>query len=153
MGYSACLCSWSLSFNISDHQATKTMSTFKFLIYFILFNIFLSIAPLLAGYSYSEFDLLIPRFWNMFAVFSIITLVIYLLASWRMKVSIKSSGQALLASIAVKLLLYMVIAFVYITQNTVNPAKFIICFFYLYFFHTVFEISCLLCNLRNQKIK
>ena len=129
------------------------MSTFKFLIYFILFNIFLSIAPLLAGYSYSEFDLLIPRFWNMFAVFSIITLVIYLLASWRIKVSIKSSGQALLASIAVKLLLYMVIAFVYITQNTVNPAKFIICFFYLYFFHTVFEISCLLCNLRNQKFK
>ena len=129
------------------------MSTKNFLIYFILFNIFLSIAPLVAENFYGGLDLLIPRFWNMFAVFSIITLVIYLLASWRMKVSIKSSGQALLASIAVKLLLYMVIAFVYISQNTVNPAKFIICFFYLYFFHTVFEIYCLLCNLRNQKIK
>ncbi|MES2872542.1 MAG: hypothetical protein V4708_02390 [Bacteroidota bacterium] len=129
------------------------MSTLRFLIYFILFNIFLSIAPLAAENFYEAQDLLIPRFWNMFAVFSIITLVIYLFASWRMKVSIKSSGQALLASIAVKLLLYMVIAFVYITQNTVNPAKFIICFFYLYFFHTVFEIYCLLCNLRNQKFK
>lgn len=129
------------------------MSTLRFLIYFILFNIFLSIAPLAAENFYEAQDLLIPRFWNMFAVFSIITLVIYLFASWRMKVSIKSSGQALLASIAVKLLLYMVIAFVYITQNTVNPAKFIICFFCLYFFHTVFEIYCLLCNLRNQKIK
>lgn len=129
------------------------MSTTKFLIYFFLFNILLSIPPLIAENSYADMDLLIPRFWNMFAVFSIITFVIYMLASWRMKVSIKSSGQALLASIAIKLLLYMVIAFVYITQNTVNPAKFIICFFYLYFFHTVFEISCLLCNLRNQKIK
>jgi len=127
------------------------MTVQKFLIYFLLFNIFLSIAPLIAENYYPDFNLLIPRFWNMFAVFSIITFVIYLFASWRMNVSIKSSGQALLASIAVKLLFYMVIAFVYISQNTVDPLKFMICFFYLYFFHTVFEISCLLCNLRNQK--
>ncbi len=129
------------------------MSVTRFLIYFVLFNIVLSIPPLLAENNYDDLALLIPRFWNMFAVFSIITFVIYILASWRMNVSIKSSGQALLASIAVKLLLYMVIAFVYISQNTVDPAKFMICFFYLYFFHTVFEIYCLLCNLRNQKIK
>ena len=129
------------------------MNILRFLIYFLLFNIFLGIAPLLAENYYYDLDLLIPRFWNMFAVFSIITFVIYMLASWRMNVSIKSSGQALLASIAVKLLLYMVIAFVYISQNTVDPVKFMICFFYLYFFHTVFEIYCLLCNLRNQKFK
>ncbi len=129
------------------------MTTLKFLIYFILFNILLSVAPLVAENYYPHQELLIPRFWNMFAVFSIITFVIYILASWRMNVSIKSSGQALLASIAVKLLLYMVIAFVYISQNTVNPVNFMICFFYLYFFHTVFEIYCLLCNLRNQKFK
>ncbi len=129
------------------------MSITKFLIYFLLFNILLSTVPLLAENFYKDLDVLIPRFWNMFAVFSIITFVIYLFASWRMKLSIKSSGQALLASIGVKLLLYMVIAFVYISQNTVDPVKFMICFFYLYFFHTVFEIYCLLCNLRNQKIK
>ncbi len=129
------------------------MSVLKFLVYFILFNIFLAIAPLIAENYYADPGLLIPRFWNMFAVFSIITFVIYILASWRMNVSIRSSGQALLASIAVKLLLYMVIAFVYISQNQVNPVKFMICFFYLYFFHTVFEIYCLLCNLRNQKFK
>ncbi len=129
------------------------MSVLKFVLYFILFNVLLSVAPLLAEIYYPDQALLIPRFWNMFAVFSIITFVIYVLASWRMKVSIKSSGQALLASVAVKLLLYMVIAFVYITQNTVDPVNFMICFFYLYFFHTVFEIYCLLCNLRNQKFK
>ncbi|MGB4397926.1 MAG: hypothetical protein WBJ10_01055 [Daejeonella sp.] len=129
------------------------MSIPRFIIYFVLFNIALSIAPLLATHFYPETDPLIPRFWNMFAVYSIITFVIYMFASWRMRVSIKSSGQALLASIAVKLLLYMVIAFVYITQNTPDPVKFVICFFYLYFFHTVFVISSLLCNLRNQKFK
>ncbi|SKB64708.1 hypothetical protein SAMN05661099_2053 [Daejeonella lutea] len=129
------------------------MSITRFLIYFVLFNILLAIPPFVIHHHFKELDLLIPRFDKMFIVFSIITFVIYLFASWRMSVSVKSSGQALLASIAVKLLLYMVIAFVYISQNTVNPAKFMICFFYLYFFHTVFEIYCLLCNLRNQKIK
>jgi hypothetical protein len=129
------------------------MTIGRFLIYFILFNIALSIAPLVVENFYPDFPALIPRFWNMFAVFSIITFVIYILASWRMNVSYKASGEALLASIAVKLLLFMIIAFVYITQNTVNPVKFMISFFYLYFFHTVFEIYCLLCNLRNQKFK
>lgn len=129
------------------------MSIGRFLVYFLLFNTLLSIAPLLAENYYPEFPVLIPRFWNMFAVFSIITFIIYVLASWRMKVSYKSSGEALLASIAVKLLLYMVIAFVYISSNAVDPIKFMISFFYLYFFHTVFEIYCLLCNLRNQKFK
>jgi hypothetical protein len=129
------------------------MSTIRFLIYFILFNIFLALPPFIIHHHFKELDILIPRFDKMFIVFSIITFVIYILASWRMNVSIKASGQALLASIAVKLLLYMVIAFVYISQNTVDPVKFMICFFYLYFFHTVFEIYCLLCNLRNQKIK
>lgn len=129
------------------------MSITRFIIYFVLFNFILAVPPFVIHHYFQELDILIPRFPNMFMVFSIITLVIYLLASWRMKVSIKSSGQALLVSIAVKLLLYMVIAFVYISQNTVDPGKFIICFFYLYFFHTVFEIYSLLCNLRNQKIK
>lgn len=129
------------------------MSTTRFLIYFVLFNIALAIPPFVIHHHFRELDILIPRFPNMFAVFSIITLVIYLFASWRMRVSIKSSGQALLAGIAVKLLLYMVIAFVYISQNTVDPVKFVICFFYLYFFQTVFVISSLLCNLRNQKFK
>jgi len=125
----------------------------KYLLFFILFNLALSAAPLLLQNYYTDVQLLIPRFWNMFAVFSIITLVIHIFASWRMSISYRSSGQALLASITVKLLLYMIIAFVYISQNTVNPVNFMICFFYLYFFHTVFEIYCLLCNLRNQKFK
>lgn len=129
------------------------MTVTRFFIYFTLFNILLAVPPLVLENYYSQVQLLIPRFWNMFAVFSIITFVIYLFASWRMSVSVKSSGQALLASIAVKLLLYMIIAFVYISQNTVEPVKFISSFFYLYFFHTVFEIYCLLCNLRNQNFK
>lgn len=70
-----------------------------------------------------------------------------------MSISNKSSGQALLASVSIKLLFYMIIAFVYLSQNSVDPVKFLLNFFYLYLFHTVFEIYCLLCNLRNQNFK
>jgi len=129
------------------------MSVSRFLIYFILFILALSIAPLMFQYYFPEKDLLIPRFWPLFFIFGILTFSILVIASWRMRISNKASGQALLGSVTIKLLFCMVIAFVYINANPVDPIKFIINFFYLYFFHTVFEIYCLLCNLRNQKFK
>ena len=129
------------------------MSIYRFFIYFILFTIFLAIAPLVFQFFYPDMEFLIPKFWALFWIFEILTLSIYLIASWRMRISDKASGQALLGSVTVKLLFCMIIAFVYINANPVDPFKFIINFFYLYFFHTVFEIYSLLCNLRNQKFK
>ena len=129
------------------------MSISRFIIYFILFIFFLAIPPLVAQYYFPIQGLIIPRFWLLFWVFSILTLSIYLVTFWRMSISIHASGQALLGSITIKLLICTLIAFLYISENTVDPIKFIINFFYLYFLHTVFEIYCLLCNLHNPKIK
>jgi hypothetical protein len=129
------------------------MSFNRFIIYFILFNLFLAAAPFFADYFFPERGVLIPKFWPMFWIFSFITFNIYIIASWRMRISDQASAQALLVSITVKMLFSMIIAFVYIQNNTFDPIYFVINFFYLYFFHTVFEIYCLLCNLRNQKIK
>jgi len=128
------------------------MSFNRFIIYFILFNLFLAAAPLLADCFFSERGVLIPKFWSMFGIFSFITFNIYIVASWRMRISDQASAQALLASITVKMLFCMIIAFVYIQNYTFDPIYFVVNFFYLYFFHTVFEIYCLLCNLRNQKV-
>ena len=153
MGNGNCLCFGCLFINLSDHQTVKAMSIYRFFIYFILFTIFLAIAPLVFQFFYPEMKFLIPKFWALFWIFEVLTLSIYLLATWRMRISDKASGQALLGSVTIKLLFCMIIAFVYINANPVDPFKFIINFFYLYFFHTVFEIYCLLCNLRNQKFK
>ena len=128
------------------------MSFNRFIIYFILFNLFLAAAPLIADNLFKDAKLLIPKFWPLFAIFSFLTFNIYVFATWRMRVSDQASAQALLASITVKMIFSMIIAFVYIRGNTFEPLNFIINFFYLYFFHTVFEIYCLLCNLRNQKV-
>ena len=126
------------------------MSIARFIIYFIFF---LAIPPLVAQYFFPIEGLLIPKFWLLFWIFAILTFSIYSFAYWRMSISINASGQALLGSITIKLLICTLIAFLYISENTVDPIKFIINFFYLYFLHTVFEIYCLLCNLHNPKIK
>jgi hypothetical protein len=129
------------------------MSISRFIIYFILFIFFLAIPPLVAQFFFPIEGLLIPKFWLLFWIFAILTFSIYSFAYWRMSISINASGQALLGSITIKLLICTLIAFLYISENTVDPIKFIINFFYLYFLHTVFEIYCLLCNLHNPKIK
>ena len=129
------------------------MSISRFIIYFILFIFFLAIPPLVAQYFFPIEGLLIPKFWLLFWIFAILTFSIYSFAYWRMSISINASGQALLGSITIKLLICTLIAFLYISENTVDPIKFIINFFYLYFLHTVIEIYCLLCNLHNPKIK
>jgi hypothetical protein len=153
VGNCNCLCSGCLFVNLSDHKTIKVMRITHFIVYFILFTISLAITPLVFQFYYPAMKLLIPKFWALFWIFAILTLSIYLIASWRMRISDKASGQALLGSVTTKLIFCMIIAFVYINANSVDPLKFIINFFYLYFFHTVFEIYCLLCNLRNQKFK
>ena len=129
------------------------MGLVRFLLYFLGFMLLLATGPYLLDTFYAESSFLIPKFWSLFSVFGIVTFIVYAVASWRMGISNKASGQALLGSVAVKLLIYMIIAFVYLSANHVEPVNFMLNFFYLYFFHTVFEIYCLLCNLRNQKFK
>jgi hypothetical protein len=124
-----------------------------FLIIFLLFNITLAVAPSIAQIYYTEKNLLIPHFWMLFGFFSVLTSMLYLFAHWRMGVSNTASGQALLISITLRLFICMIVVFIYLSETTVNPAKFLLNFFYLYLFHMVFEIYCLLCNLRNQKLK
>jgi len=97
--------------------------------------------------------MLIPNFWVLFGFFSGLTLIIYLTAYVMARISSKASGQALLGGMTIRLLFCMGIALVYITNFKVEPLKFLINFFYLYFFNTVFEIYCLLRNLRNQNTK
>lgn len=129
------------------------MTIKRFLLLFVVFNIALALIPSLAQIYYPEKDLLIPHFWLLFGIFSILTLLLYLFAYWMMGISKTASGQALLGSITVRLLICMIMVFIYLSQTTVSPAKFLLSFFYLYLFHMVFEIYCLLCNLRNQNLK
>jgi hypothetical protein len=140
-----------LCLHLSSHQTTKTLILSRFFTVYCSFLAFLAAVPLYLSFHYSEKDILIPHFWLLFSAFAILTLQIYLIANWRMKLSNKASGQALLGSVTVKFLFGMVLAFLYLYNMDVNRYHFVLNFFYLYLFHTVFVIYSLLCNLRNQK--
>ena len=129
------------------------MSIQRFFILFTIFIIALAAVPLGINYYYPQRALLIPQFWVLFGFFSGLTLIIYLTAHLMMRISNKASGQALLGGITIRFLFCMVIALVYISNFKVEPVKFMVNFFYLYFFNTVFEIYCLLRNLRNKNTK
>ncbi len=129
------------------------MSINRFIILFLCFVSLLALPPAFIQQYYPEKQFLIPNFWLLFILSSGLTLLIFLIAYWRMRISNKASGQVLLGSITIKLLIYMITAFVYLSKFTVDPSYFLINFFYLYFFQSVFEIYCLLCNLRNQNLK
>jgi RsiW-degrading membrane proteinase PrsW (M82 family) len=125
----------------------------QFFFLFFLFLIALASVPLALNYLYPEKEMLIPNFWVLFGFFSGLTLIIFLTGFMMGKISNKASGQALLGGITIRFLFCMVIALVYISNFKVEPVKFMINFFYLYFFNTVFEIYCLMRNLRNQNTK
>ncbi|MBC8053384.1 MAG: hypothetical protein H7Y13_09995 [Sphingobacteriaceae bacterium] len=127
------------------------MTLQRFLVLYFTFLVVLAAAPLYIALYYPEKDLLIPHFWVLFAAFAILTFQIYMVASRRMRMNDKASGQALLGSVTVKFLFGMILAFVYLYNIDTDKTNFILNFFYLYLFHTVFEIYSLLCNLRNQK--
>ena len=153
MGYCARLCAGCLSFNISDDQIIKIMTIRKFLLLFTGFMLLLAAGPWVFQTYYPRTSPLVPNFWGLYIIFGALTFFILMTAGWIMRISNKASAQALLGSITIKLLFCMVLAFVYLSKYDVEPVKFLVSFFYLYFFHTVFEIYCLLRNLRNQNFK
>lgn len=153
MGNGFKLCNWSVCIYLSNHQAIKRVSLSRFFLLFIIFIIVLAAIPFTVDLFYPQKDLLIPYFWTMFGMFSGLTLLIYLTAYFMTGISNKASGQALLGGIVIRFLFCMIVALVYISNFKVEPVQFLLNFFYLYFFNTVFEIYCLLRNLRNQNKK
>ena len=122
----------------------------KFLIYFLLFNVLLASIPFFIQNQRAPYQILIPHFWLLFAVFGILTLSIYLTVHAFQIIHAKTSGQVLLASVVARLFFCMVLVFIYLSKIEVDPTLFLFNFFYIYFFHMAFEIYCLLRNLRNQ---
>lgn len=129
------------------------MSLKTLFIYFFGFMLVLALGPFIMERYFPADSLLVPNFWRLYFIFGLLTIFILSTASWIMRISARASAQALLGSITIKLLFCMVLAFIYLSRFQVEPVKFLASFFYLYFFHTVFEIYCLLRNLRNQNFK
>jgi hypothetical protein len=123
------------------------MSAKRFAVIFSAFLLLLAIAPFLVQ-NYAP-SYLITNFWGLFFVFGTFSLIVLPIGLWRMSISVKSSGQALLATTAVRFIFGMIVLLIYLLNFNVIAGIFILNFFYLYFAHMGFEIYCLLCNLRT----
>jgi hypothetical protein len=123
------------------------MSAKQFAINFSAFLLLLAIAPLLVQNYFEAY--VITNFWTLFFIFGSFSLIVLPLALWQMNLSIKSSGQALLATTAVRFIFGLIVLLIYLLNFNVIAGIFMLNFFYLYFAHMGFEIYCLLCNLRT----
>ncbi|SDE43785.1 hypothetical protein SAMN05216464_106134 [Mucilaginibacter pineti] len=120
---------------------------------FVIFNMLIAIVPLVLQVFFSSQQLLIPYFWLIYGLSALLNLSVYLVSYWGMLTSDKATVKTFLGGTSIKFLLWMIIVFIYLFNITVDGTKFITNFFYLYLLHSVFEILCLLRNLRNQNLK
>ncbi len=93
---------------------------------------------------------LIPYFWVMFGYMASITLLVYALSIIGIKKGGDHQSSILLAGIVVRLLLTLCFILFYVLRVRVDAVLFLVNFFSIYLLFTVFEIYCLLCNLRHQ---
>jgi hypothetical protein len=107
--------------------------------------------PLLAE-QLSGKALLVPGFRDLFFVFGVFTPALILPALRLMRLGDKASGRVLLGTIVLRFLFCLVVLLVFLSRNNVDQRLFTLNFFYLYLFHSIFEIYCLMRNLRNSKI-
>ncbi|WP_257669555.1 hypothetical protein [Parapedobacter tibetensis] len=95
--------------------------------------------------------ILSPHFWLLFTVVFILTLVAYVLSDLGIRKGEELSVYGPIAGLFVKLLACLAVVAILIIKFPENKVLTALNFFSLYFLFTVFEVICLLRNLRDQK--
>ena len=127
------------------------MSLQKFTSNFFIFTGTLIGLVILLQNIFSNTLLFVPQFWLIFGFLAGITYIAYLLVVIGIKRDPQIGVMAIMGANAVKLLLCMAFALVYILKLPGNTIIFLANFFSIYLLFSVFEIYCLLLNLRHPK--
>jgi hypothetical protein len=121
---------------------------------YALYTAMIAAIALLTQYVNPSHNILLPKFWLIFAFTACITLIPSLVAWYGIKKGGDTSMYSIMASIGLKLFVYLAFILVYIYKiGAGNHVIFLANFFSLYFLFTVFEVYSLLRNLRNQNFK
>ena len=123
--------------------------------FFLLFSLIFALLILALRNFFGFQDMLVAKFWLMFAFVAGITWMAINVCMIGMNVKGSDSSFIILSANFIKLLFYMFFALFYLQTFKVKPLNFIVCFFSIYLLFTVFEIYTLLLNLRhlNKKLK
>jgi len=94
--------------------------------------------------------ILIPNFWLVYIYMAGITLLVYFLSIIGLKIEGEHQPLILLGGVTIRLLGSLAFVLMNLIKTKVDPILFVVNFFSIYFLFTVFEIYCLLRNLRHQ---
>lgn len=120
--------------------------------YFILLGILIGVKVLLP-FIFPDTPLFAPNFWMVFGFLAGITYVAYLLVSIGLKRNPQAGVNALMGSIAIKMIFCMAFVLIYSIKEKESGLLFVLNFFSIYLLFTAFEMYCLLRNLRHQNLK
>jgi len=102
---------------------------------------------------FPDTQLFVKNFWLMFGFLAGITFIAYILVDIGIKRDPEVGIMAIMGSIAVKMIFCMAFVLIYSIKEKGIGVVFLLNFFSLYLLFSVFEIYCLLRNLRHQNLK
>jgi len=122
----------------------------RFLLWYVAFMSAVGIGAYGLQSALPSVELLGPHFWLLFVVIAVLTGTAY----WLSDLGVRKGGQtsilSLMGGLSIKLLASLAVVAVVILKFPENKQINALNFFSLYFLFTVFEVICLLRNLRDQ---
>ena len=121
-------------------------------LYLILIGISVAIVATLPA-LFPNTLLFVSDFWLIFGFMAAITYIAYVLVNIGLKRNPQAGVMAIMGSIGVKMIFCMAFVLIYSIKAKGDGLLFILNFFSIYLLFTVFEMYCLLRNLRHQNLK
>ncbi len=125
----------------------------RFTFYFSLFS--LAVFGIAQGLVvlFPGFVSLSPNFLPIFFFLYFLTIIIYFLGLWGMKKGAEYSVYSILGGIVIKMIVSLSLIFYLFLKSPENQKVLALNFFSLYFLFTLFEVTVMLRNLRDQNKK
>ncbi|WP_139378593.1 hypothetical protein [Parapedobacter luteus] len=122
----------------------------RFILYYHLFALFVALLASALQRLLDESDLLSPHFWLLFVVVFTFTLAAYLMSDYGIRKGGELSIYSLIGGLFIKLFACLAVVAFLIIKFPENKTLTAFNFFSLYLLFTLFELICLLRNLRDQ---
>jgi len=120
-------------------------------VFYHVFAVLLAAAALGLERALAPGEILSPHFWALFIALFLLTLVAYVVSDLGIRRGGEVSIYSIMGGIFIKMMLSLVLITVLIMKFPDNKLITAINFFSIYLLFTVFEVTCLLRNLRDQK--
>ncbi len=118
---------------------------------YLSFAILLAAAALGLQWALAPADILSPHFWVLFIALFLLTLIAYVVSDLGMRKGGEVAIYSMMGGIFIKMMLSLILITVLIMKFPETKLVTAINFFSVYLLFTVFEVTCLLRNLRDQK--